>query len=245
MYRRELLKSAAISGIAGSLLAPAIAGAAQGKASGGAASAALDRLQATLNDMEASFSEPEWRLRTPEDFAEARRVLLHALMHGLESWLEADPARPFFTSFINQHKKLLGDNPDARYFSAVISEDYSYRIRGNVAGAAYSSFTIELGTGTDGDGIGSTMNDSQFETDADGNFEIVISKEKQPGNWMPMPKGASSVTSRHYYESKVSINNQRLHHIPLDIENLDTVPPRSAPTDAQIAAGIDRVTTFV
>ena len=117
MYRRELLKSAAISSIAGSLLAPAIAGAEEGKAGMGAASAALDRLQATLNDMEASFTEPEWRLRTPEDFAEARRVLLHALMHGLESWLEADPARPFFTSFINQHKKLLGDNPDAQYFN--------------------------------------------------------------------------------------------------------------------------------
>ena len=94
MYRRDLLKTAAISSIASGLLAPTLAHAKQTNASGGAASAALGRLQQTLNEMEASFSEPEWRLRTPEDFAEARRVLLHALMHGLESWLEADPARP-------------------------------------------------------------------------------------------------------------------------------------------------------
>ncbi|MFK7975885.1 MAG: DUF1214 domain-containing protein, partial [Halioglobus sp.] len=162
-----------------------------------------------------------------------------------EAWLEADPARPFFTAFINQHKKLLGDNPDARYFSAVIDDQHSYRIRGNVAGATYTSFTIELGSGTDGDGIGSTLNDDQFETDADGNFEIIISKKKQRGNWMSLPKGASSVTSRHYYENKISINNNRLHHIPLDIECLEDIPPRSAPTDDQVAAGIDRVTTFI
>lgn len=244
MQRRELLKGVALSSLAGSLLTPTVVSAA-GQKTGTRASAALDRLQTTLDEMESAFNEPQWKLRTPEDFAEARRVLLHALMHGLEAWLEADPARPFFASFINQHKKLLGDNPDARYFSAVIDEQHSYRIRGNLAGATYTSFTIELGSGTDGDGIGSTLNDSQFKTDDDGNFEITISKNKQPGNWMPMPKGASSVTSRHYYERKVSINNERMHHIPLDIECLEPVPPRSAPTDQQIAEGIDRVTTFV
>lgn len=244
MQRRDLLKGAALSGIAGGLLTPAIAAVAK-DAGQTQAGAALGRLQRTLDTMEASFNDPEWKLRTPEDFAEARRVLLHALTHGLEAWLEADPARPFFTSFINQHKKLLGDNPDARYFSAVIDENHSYRIRGNLAGATYTSFTIELGSGTDGDGIGSTLNNDQFETDGDGNFEITISKKKQAGNWMALPKGASSVTSRHYYESKVSVNNNRMHHIPIDIECLEDIPPRSAPTDEQIAAGIDRVTTFV
>lgn len=243
MQRRDLLKGVALSSLAGSLLTPALAAA--GETADTQTSAALGRLQQTLDKMESDFNSPEWKLRTPEDFAEARRVLLHALMHGLEAWLEADPARPFFTAFINQHKKLLGDNPDARYFSAVIDDQHSYRIRGNVAGATYTSFTIELGSGTDGDGIGSTLNDDQFETDADGNFEIIISKNKQPGNWMALAKGASSVTSRHYYESKVSVNNNRLHHIPLDIECLEDIPPRSAPTDAQIAAGIDRVTEFV
>lgn len=243
MQRRELLKGVALSGLAGSLLSPTLAAA--GDNANTKTSAALARLQQTLDSMEADFSSPEWKLRTPEDFAEARRVLLHALLHGLEAWLEADPARPFFTSFINQHKKLLGDNPDSRYYSAVIDDQHSYKIRGNVAGATYTSFTVELGSGTDGAGIGSTINDTQFETDADGNFEFTVSKDKQPGNWMRLGKGASSITSRHYYESKVSVNNNRLHHIPLDIECLDDVPPRSAPTDEQIAAGIDRVTTFV
>ena len=244
MHRRELLKGAALGSLAGTLLAPTIALAAQDKADSEAARA-LAELQQALDELELSFASPEWKLRTPQDYAEARRVMLHALMHGLQSWLEADPARPFFTAFINQHKKLLGDNPDARYYTAVIDDKHSYLIRGNLADATYTSFTIELGAGTDGDGIGSTLNDTQFEADDNGDYEITVSAEKAEGNWLPLTKGASSITTRHYYEREQSINNDRLHHIPIDIQSLEKVPPRRTPNDADIAAGIRRVTTFV
>ena len=244
MQRRDVLKGAALSGLAGTLMAPYLAALANDRADSEAARA-LGELQQALDDLEVAFSSPEWRLRTPMDFAEARRVMLHVLMHALQAWLEADPARPFFTPFINQHKKMLGDNPDARYFSAVVDDRHSYRIRGNLAGATYTSFTLELGAGADGDGIGSTLNDTQFRADKNGDYEIILSAEKVEGNWMPMTKGASSLTTRHYYEREESINNDRLHHIPLNIENLERVPPRPAPTDSSIAAGIRRVTEFV
>lgn len=247
MRRRELLKATAastIAGLAGTILAPQVFAVAKGNSSSEAAKA-LAELQKTLDDLEASFTTPAWKLRTPEDFAEARRITLHALLHGLEAWLEADPARPFFTLFIHQHKKLLGDNPDSRYYSAVINDQHSYRIRGNISDATYTSFTIEFGEGVDGDGIGSTINDTEFETDSQGNYEITVSDTKVEGNWMPLPAGATSITSRHYYERKISINNDRLHHIPLDIENLSKQPPRSAPNDTDIAAGIRRVAKFV
>jgi hypothetical protein len=244
MQRRELLKGMALSGLAGGLLAQTVAAEAV-KQPDSAAAQALAELQQTLDQLETDFTSPAWKLRTPQDYAEARRVMLHALMHGLECWLEADPARPFFTLFTNQHKKLLGDNPDARYYSAVIDDRHSYRIRGNLAGATYTSFTLELAAGTDGGGIGSTLNDTQFRADENGDYEIILSAEKSAGNWMPMSKGATSVTTRHYYERKLCINNDRLHHIPVDINNLQKVPPRRSPNDEDIAAGIRRVTTFV
>jgi hypothetical protein len=247
MRRRELLRGAALTGlgsVAAGLLAPQLAQAEQAEGSGEAARA-LAELQRALDQLEAAFATPAWNLRTAADFAEARRMTLHVLLHGLQAWLEADPGRPFFTSFIDPHKKMLGDNPDARYYSAVISDRYRYRIRGNLAGATYTSFTVELGAGVDGDGIGSTLNDSEFESDADGNYEITLSAEKVPGNWMPLPRGATSLTSRHYFERKLSINNDPLHQIPLAIGNLDPMPPRQAPSDADIAAGIRRVTRFV
>jgi hypothetical protein len=247
MQRRDLLKATAVgtlAGMAGGLLSPQVLAMSEDKPDSEAA-AALAELQHTLDELETGFSKPEWKLRTPQDFAEARRIMLHVLLHGLESWLESDPTRPFFTLFIHQHKKLLGDNPDSRYYTAVIDNQHSYRIRGNIAGATYTSFTVEFGAGADGDGIGSTLNDTQFEIDENGDFEITLSKDKVDGNWMPLPEGTTSVTSRHYYERKLSINNDRLHHIPLDIENLTPPGPRRAPNDADLAAGIRRVTTFV
>ncbi|MBK6508915.1 MAG: DUF1214 domain-containing protein [Haliea sp.] len=244
MQRRELLKGVALGGLAATLLAPTIAAVAQDKTASEAAQA-LAELQSTLDELEAAFATPAWNLRTPQDYAEARRVTLHTLLHGLQCWLEADPARPFFTLFTDQHKKLLGDNPDARYYSAVIDDQHGYRIRGNLAGATYTSFTIELAAGTDGGGIGSTLNDTQFKADKNGDYEIIVSAEKVDGNWLPMSKGATSLTTRHYYEREQCINNDRLHHIPIDIPNLQKVPPRRSPNDADIAAGIRRVTAFV
>lgn len=244
MHRRDLLKGVALSSLVGGLVAPTIAAVSNDKADSDAAQA-LAELQQALDNLEATFASPEWKLRTPQDYAEARRVMLHVLMHGLQSWLEADPARPFFTPFINQHKKMLGDNPDARYYTAIIDDQHRYRIRGNLAGATYTSFTIELGAGTDGDGIGSTLNDTEFKADANGDYEIIVSREKAEGNWMPMATGATSLTTRHYYEREECINNDRLHHIPIDIQNLESTPPRPSPNDADIAAGIRRVTEFV
>lgn len=118
MNRREIIKGAALGGLAAGLLSPTAQATAARPDS--QAAAALAELQAQLDELEAAFATDAWKLRTPQDYAEARRLLLHTLMHGLQAWLEADPARPFFTSFINQHKKMLGDNPDARYFTAVI-----------------------------------------------------------------------------------------------------------------------------
>lgn len=239
MQRRELIKGAALSGIAAGLLQPAVA------LSGVEAASALEELQKTLDDLEAELHTPAWNLQTPTDHAEAHRVLLHLMMHALQVWLEADPARPFFTSFIDRHKKMLGDNPDARYFTAVISDRHRYRIRGNLAGATYTSFTLELEAGTGNAGLGATLNDTEFEADANGDYEIALSPEKEPGNWMPLTKGAASITTRHYYERDLSINNDHLHHIPLTIENMDQVPPREPPSADSIAAGIRRVNRFI
>ncbi len=248
MERRDLLKGAVAGSLAVTalnMLAPRVNAASAGGATGPQAEQALAKLLATLDELDANFAKPEWRLRGAQDFAEARRMLLHTLLHGLQVWLEADPERPFFTPFINSHKKLLGDNPDARYHSAVIDDRHRYRIFGNLADATYTSFTIELGVGDESKGVGSTLNDTQFTADADGNYEIVLSPDRVEGNWMQLPKGAASVTTRHYYELRISIGNDPLHHIPIAIENLDDPGPRAAPADAELAAGIRRVTEFM
>lgn len=245
MNRRELLKTVVQGSVTTStalLLAPYLEAAQQ---PAGQVALAFAELQQTLTELEADFSKPEWRIRSPQDAAEARRLLLHTLVHALQAWMEADPSRPFFTPFIGLHKKMLGDNPDARYFSAAIDDQHSYRIYGNLADATYTSFTIEMGLGSESQGLGSTLNDTEFEADSEGNYEIILSAEQVPGNWMPLPAGAQSVTTRHYYERVLSVGKDPLHHIPVAIANLEDPGPRPAPSDAGVAAGIRRVSAFM
>lgn len=230
------------AGLASALLAPLAQAAEQAQ---GEAGQAFAELLQTLAEVDRSFVDPKWQLRTARDQAEARRLLLHVLMHAIQTWFEADPARPFFVSFIDRHKKMLGDNPDARYHQAVISADYSYRIFGNLADATYTSFTVETGVGGAGTGLGATLNDTQFEADADGNYEIIASVDKVDGNWLQLAPGAESITTRHYYERKLSINNDPLHHIPIAIENRSEIGVRPALSDGDVAAGIRRVSSFV
>jgi hypothetical protein len=243
MERRQLLKGAmagSVAGLAASLLSNhVVAGAAT--VSQSQSEAALAELMASLQELEISFEKPQWRLRTADDFAAARRMLLHALIHALQTWFEADPARPFFVSFVNKHKKMLGDNPDARYHQAAISSSHRYRIFGNVADATYTSFTVEQDSG----GLAYTLNDTQFEVDEQGNYEIFASAEKAEGNWLRLPADASSIVTRHYYERELSVQNDQLHCIPLGIENLDEAGPRDRANDAEVAAGIRRVTAFL
>ncbi|WP_279247213.1 DUF1214 domain-containing protein [Candidatus Litorirhabdus singularis] len=245
MDRRDMLKGVAATGVAGvaaALLMPLVNASEQPQ---GQADQAFAELLQALKEIDSGFTDPKWQLRTSADQAEARRLLLHVLTHAIQTWFEADAARPFFVSFINRHKKMLGDNPDARYHQAVISADHSYRIYGNLAQATYTSFTVETGVGGEGQGLGATLNDTEFEADADGNYEIIASVNKVDGNWLPLAPGAASITTRHYYERELSINNDQLHHIPIAIEALHDAGVRPAPSDSNVAAGIRRVTAFV
>ncbi len=238
------------SGLTASLLAGTASADAHGGGAAGvtqASETALAELRAVLAKIDAGFADPAWRIATPDDLADARRSVMHALQHALEIFLEGDRARPNFKRFVTPEKKLLGDNPDAIYFHAWVDPRHSYRIRGNIADATYTSFTVELGTAEGGmsTGVGATLNDTQFETDADGNYEIIVSARKKPGNWLELPDGAGSISTRHYYEREVGVAADRMHHIPLMIEPLEALAPPKRPGDAELAAAIRRVARFL
>jgi hypothetical protein len=249
MDRRDFLTGLAstpLLGLASGLTASGALAATSG--SGASESeAALRELEATLAKVDASFADPAWRLTGPADFVEGRRYLLHTLQHALEAWLEADPARPAFKRFVTPEKKLLGDNPDAVYFTTPVDPARRYRIRGSLAGATYTSFTVELGTagGHNSRRTGATLNDTQFRAGADGSYEITVGGPEASGNWLALAPDAGSITTRHYYERERSIAADRLHHIPLTIEPLDDPGPPPPPSDASVAAGIRRVATFL
>jgi len=249
--RRDFLKTVAASSGYGLAIASGIRGsvaeAAQHELAGTESGAALDELRDVIREIEASFHGKSWRVEGADGEAEARRFMLHTLQHGMEVWLEGDPSRPVFKRFVTPEKKLLGDNPDAWYFNALVDPKYTYRIRGNTAGATYTSFTVEVGTaeGSMSRSVGGVLNDDQFETDADGNYEILVGATQQEGNWLKLVPGAGSISTRHYYEREVSIAGDRLHNIPIMIERVDDPGPPLPPTDASIARSIRRVANFL
>ena len=247
MDRREFLAGVGALGGASVLLSSAAAGA-EANAPVVASRVAMQELLRTLDQLQGEFLSEKFRIVSPGDIAEGQRLVLHLLNSGLNFWLEADPARPVFTSYVAPARKLLGDNPDALYYFAPIRGDGRYRIRGNLAGATFTSFTIEGGSGDGNAAARSTaaLDDNSLQADAEGNYEIIVSADKPAaGNWLPLEPGAGQITTRHYFESRNCIVNQTAFEVPVSIEALDPPPISPAPDDAEIARRIDNVSRYV
>ena len=106
-----------------------------------------------------------WGIERPVDIADGHRFLMHVLHSGIEQWLEADPQRPRAVRFVTPTLKLLGDNPDAIYYTAPLDPKRRYRVRGNTGGAVYTSLTIEGGNaeGHYPKRVAGALNDTQFD----------------------------------------------------------------------------------
>lgn len=250
MKRREALKWASLSGLSSVALAPLASLAAQtGEPAGDGTEtgAAMLELLDVLQRKDLGFENPAWRLGTPDMLAEGRLMLLHTLNHALDVWLAADPARPMFKRWHFPDKKLFGDNPDAIYYEAPVDANTSYLITGNIEDATYTSFTVELARGADQQlaKLGATLNDTEFETDAEGNYEILVSAKPQKGNWLKLDPNAASITTRHYYEFLDSAAADPQRGIPMRIDPVIDPGPAAPPSDKQIAANIRRIAIWL
>ncbi len=251
MDRREFVLGSATLGGASVLLASAAAGAAPLATANGGGSAAAVAFSALLQELaavQAEYLSPRYGITRVEDLAEGQRLLLHLLNTALDFWLEADPERPVWTAYQAPTRKLLGDNPDALYYFTPVRGDRGYRIRGNLAGATFTSFTVEGGSAAGAAAGRSTaaLDDTGMDVAVDGSFEIIASVTRPAnGNWLPLAADSGQITTRHYFESRDYVANRRGFEIPLTIEPLDPVPPAKAPDDAEIARRIGDVARFV
>ena len=224
---------------------PAIALAADAPGVGDAGQAWME-LASAMMDVERQFEVPPLATADPTERAEARRFMAEALQTALEFWADADPDRPSWTRFVGPHQKLLGDNPDTLYYFAPINPAGRYRIRGNINGAVYTSFTVERGTadGSGSKGLVATLNDTQFDIEPDGSYEVIVGGEPRPRNWIALAPDAGSLTTRHYFELARSAAADPSLHIPLMIEPLEALPPPPPSDDARVAANLRRAARF-
>lgn len=208
---------------------------------------ALHELIDFLRQADEEWVAPERGADTPERVAEAHRALMHMLQGGLVSWFEDDVRAPIFRRIVSPTRKFTGDNPDAIYFDCAIDPDYAYRVTGNMAGAQYVSVTIEKGTreGHFSTGTAGVLNDTMFDVDADGNFELFVGGPERPRNWIGLDPEATRLTTRHYIEAALCAAADPSRHVPMAIECLDAEGPAPPPDDAEIARGIRRALNFV
>ncbi|TXS95567.1 DUF1214 domain-containing protein [Parahaliea maris] len=244
MDRREFLQGAgALGGL--SLLGTAMAAAEEG---GSGSRGAMADLLAAMAEVEQTYLSPAYGVVRPDDVAEGERLLAHVLHTGLQFWLEADLDRPQFIPYVTDRRKLLGDNPDALYYFAAVRGGARYRIRGQIGAATFTSFTVEAGSGEGRVATASLaeLDDGSLEIAADGSFEIQLGGEKPTrGNWLPLPPEAAQVTTRHYYETPVSVMKDPAATQVLSIEPVD--PPALKPWggDSEIATRLRHVANFV
>ena len=210
---------------------------------------AYAELLATLHEVGGRFAGEEWGLTDPTDVAEGLRVILHHLGTGIETQLEDDAAHPVFREIVTPWRKALGDNADARYHDAKVHPAGTYRLRGRTAGARYVSITVEAGAeeGAFPTGTVGVLNDTGFDIEADGRFELIVGGPPRDRGWLPLTDDASRITVRHYWEQAESPHTPPAPSLGLTIDLLDGDVPvaRPAPTDASVAHSIRRMARYV
>lgn len=253
MERRDFLKTVTAGGATAllasgfPLMANAVAAEAQSAGIAGSESArALDEFLALVADVHNRYLSAEYGNSAFEDQVTGRRFLAHVMHAALRYQLEANPLHPRWVKFVDPQLKLLGDNPDAVYFNAPVDPKHRYRIRGNTSKADYTSFTVEAGTANGGIStrLLATLNDTQFDINPDGSYELIAGGPRLEKNWLDLGSEAGSITTRHYFEWERSAAADPTLNIPLTIEALDVTEPPSPPDDAAVAASWRRVANF-
>ena len=89
---------------------------------------------------------------------------------------------------VHETVKMGADNPDNHYQNAVISGACEYRIRGNRGTVGLLAFGTQAGHYGQGGGMPPTgaLHGADLALEANGDFEIAVSCDRRPGNWLPM-----------------------------------------------------------
>ncbi len=165
----------------------------------------------------------------PLDQAEGFRYLSRLTRAALEVFVEhADPRAPVLHRPVHETAKIGADNPDNHYQNAAISGQYEYRIWGTRGTVHYLGFGTQAGNygSTGRSGPTGYLESADLEIESDGSFEILVSCEKKPGNWLPMEPDTETLIVR-----QTRLDHQREELAQLTIERIgdDTTPSPATP----------------
>ena len=179
----------------------------------------------------------------PLDRAEGYRYLTRLLRIALDMQLEhADPDFPSFYAASHETAKIGADNPDNIYMNASVSGARAYRIRGMRGTVPILSFGTKANRYAVDGTMASTgeLDSGDMAVAPDGSFEIIVSRARAPGNWLPLADDSSMVIVRQTFLDRASESPASV-----TIEAIDG-PAHPAPLSAdRLEAALERVTGFV
>lgn len=177
------------------------------------------------------------------DRAEGMRALAQTFSLAAELHIEkGNPREPAFTNWMASGRKVLGDNPDARYDSAPVSPDHSYEVYGTLSGCAAQTFTV-YGRGELGwNNVAGELIPDQMEIGPNGEFSLILSKT-QPAdakNWIELNDSAHMFLMRQFF------NDIPIEKRPRDFEirRLDAPDAPEVYTEAEFALRTEAAAKF-
>jgi hypothetical protein len=178
------------------------------------------------------------------DRAEGWRYLSRLLRIGLEMFVEV--GTPEFPSFMvpsHETAKIGADNPDMGYMASRISGCYRYRVSGHRGSVSSINFSTKRG-GYDKEGKlrpGGFIDTSTLQVEPDGSFELFLSPEPQPGNWLKTDPDTVQLLVR-----QVFLDRRAEKPAEIRIECLDTRGQPPAPLDpTALHDNLQRTAAFV
>jgi hypothetical protein len=166
--------------------------------------ARLEQIWGQFCDDLKSAGDLVLRKTTPQNEvtrASGLRLLARNISLALQFELEnKDPKHPELMHYFDPVRKQGGDNTDALYVGAPVDGQETYRISGHRGTACYFAVTVlEDGETPWGGGVVGTLFGPDMVVDSEGNFELILSPEAHPGNWIQTTPGTYRVTFRQFF----------------------------------------------
>jgi hypothetical protein len=138
--------------------------------------------------------------QSDRDQAEGIRHVSRITTLAINQFVEANNTD--FPRFMRQNDDITqwgGNNLDNGYYISHIDESSEYRIYGNASSVPGFILSVRDGYMHENKLACKDLSSNGMDIEANGDFEVIVSRERRPGNWLEMIPGATQVGLRVYY----------------------------------------------
>ena len=180
-------------------------------------------------------------VQTPYTQAQSVRFMLRLLEGMVVTALEFDdPNYPKLVRMFDLACLHPNTTPDCVYFFSRISAVHTYRIHGLAGSARILDVQVMDGHFPAGPNHRSLGTLSNLKGDAGGHIEILLSADRQPGNWVKLDPSASWIYVRQYY-----YDWEKEMPADLVIERVGAIYPPAPVSAAELRDRVDRIIGWI